>query len=685
MKIKKLENKIESFVLDRKDKFLDAFRTGKDYVVFDFAELIKFDPDLDAVLRRPEQVIEIIEKKGSPGKGGVLSYPRVKNKGRKTIKVRIKNLPSDVEKRVRNIDVKDENHLISVRGVVKYISNTIPTTYEALYVCKNCGHEVSVKQSREKLLKKPGRCKECGKKDWKLINENKINTQGLVIEEPPGAVETEQPRDIPILLKRDLVLPNLEKGITAGSKVRVDGIVKFVRKKMEGKGWKTKHFSKKLVPVWVEPLETTYSGIKISDEDIDKIKKEVKSDNLFEKLRKSIVPSIAGYPMIKEAIALQVFGGVSKEVKDGNDFRGDIHILLVGDPGVGKSSFCRYVKKLAPKSASASGGSGTTRTGLTASAVREETSGEWGLEAGAMVLANKGVAVIDELDKMGDRERNSLHEAMANQEVTINKADIHTTLPAKASVLASANPEEGRFSLYNPKAEQINLNPALVSRFDLAFPIMLKPDKKKDTKVADKILDITSKPSKGRAPFSTEFLRKYITYAKKIRPKVTEEVHEKMRDYYVEIRTQASGGDEDVQPIPITPRQLEAMIRLSEASARARLSKKVSVQDFKRAKMVIEKYRKDMGIKHMVGDTEVYDMSSVEVGTESEKIAKKKRMKRIIRNLEKSSEDNLVLESDILDNALEYMDRGSAEELLRKLKSSGFCYEPRHNMVKILK
>jgi len=295
------------------------------------------------------------------------------------------------------------------------------------------------------------------------------------------------------------------------------------------------------------------------------------------------MPTHQGDEDIKLAIALQMFGGVRKQLPDGSVKRGDSHIMLVGDPGTNKSGLLKYAKKLAPRSIYTSGKS-SSGVGLTAAAVRDDFGGGgWTLEGGAMVRANNGTACIDEFDKMGEEDRGSMFEALAEQEISVSKAGINATLPARTRVLAAANPETGRFDKMAPIAEQINLDPALISRFDLIFIVTDEVDEEKDAEIAEMInttakvggmiardghADVDEKEDVEPA-IDEEVMRAYVAYARQeYTPVPTDAANERVKEFYVKMRSKGSSEDD---PVPVTARKMEALHRLAEASARIRL------------------------------------------------------------------------------------------------------------------
>jgi replicative DNA helicase Mcm len=242
---------------------------------------------------------------------------------------------------------------------------------------------------------------------------------------------------------------------------------------------------------------------------------------ILKKLANSVAPSVWGYDEIKQSLVLQLFGGVEKQRKGGAKTRGDIHILLIGDPGVAKSVTLGYMARLSPKGRYVVGKS-ASGAGLTATVVKDDYMKGWSLEAGAMVLANRGLVCIDELEKMDPQDRSAMHEAMEQQTVTISKASVQATLKAATSVLAAANPKFGVFDPYQGIAQQIDLPPTLLNRFDMIFTLRDLPNLERDEKIATHILENAQEENK--TIIEVELFRKYVAYSKqKIKPKLTED------------------------------------------------------------------------------------------------------------------------------------------------------------------
>ena len=376
------------------------------------------------------------------------------------------------------------------------------------------------------------------------------------------------------------------------------------------------------------------------------------------------------------------------------------HNFVANDVFVHNSQLLRYVHRIAPRSVYTTG-KGTTTAGLTATAVRDEIDGRWTLEAGALVLADKGIALVDEIDKMRREDRSALHEALEQQTVSIAKAGINAILRARCALLAAANPKHGRFNRYEPLVEQIDLSPTLLSRFDLIFILTDEPDEKKDELLARHVLDVhelgerleqskvnpinpsivEAKAEKIKPAIEPELLRKYIAYAKKtVFPVLTKEAKDKIVEFYKSLRAMAKSDEHE--SIPITARQLEALIRLAEASARVRLSNEVTVEDAERAIRIFKKSLEQIAIDPETGKIDIDYAFTGTSATQRDRIA---IIKRIIEELEKEHERGAP-EEEILRRAEERgISREKAEEILSKLRQKGEIYSPRYGYYRVVK
>ena len=529
---------------------------------------------------------------------------------KRKINLRLINLPNDSLVDVRKLRENHLGKLVSVQGLAKKVSSVKPRMTYAKFTCSRCGAVIWEPQSGL-YLREPLACPNpngaCNKGVNRFILDSKachyIDTQKIEIQESPeGLRGGQQPEKISGFVEDDIA------GIlTPGNRITLNAIVRPVEKSERDK---TTIFEIYLDVLSIEFEQHEYDKLDITEEDERNIISTSKDPMLFEHIVKSIAPTIYGMDEVKKAIALQLFGGCHKRMDDGTTIRGDTHILLIGDPGVAKSQILRYMSNLAPRAIFSSGKSASA-AGLTAAAVKDDFGGDgYTLEAGALVLADKGLACIDELDKMSEQDTSSLHEAMESQKISVAKAGITATLQCRCSLLAAANPKYGRFDQESETiSSQINLPPALISRFDLIFVLTDTPEEKLDRKITQFILNvhrrgqalqyasqetlegmdlkaIRENTSNIKPYFDQEFLRKYVAYSKRITPIMKPEAAKLIEDAYMTIRMSGS----DKKTIPITARQLEAYVRLSEASAKMRLSHFVEEQDANRAIQLITYY-----------------------------------------------------------------------------------------------
>ncbi len=650
-------------------ELLENVRKGNDLLVIDFLQLSKFDPEFaELLLEQPEETLAAAELAIKD-----FDLPRQANRSL----IRLKNLPESKRMLIREIRSKHLSKLIWTEGVVRRKSDVRPQVTSVRFECPNCGNVITVLQT-EKKFRDPSRCS-CGRKGkFKELSRELIDAQGIVLEEASEDLEGgEQPKRIDVLLKNDLVSPINEKRSSPGSKVILVGWVSEVPISLREGGKSTK--SELLLEAnYIETIEEDFTTIEISKEEEEQIKALAADPQVYEKLTKSIAPSIYGHEKIKEALLMQFVGGVRKERPDGIITRGDMHVLLVGDPGSGKSQLLKRATKIAPKARYVTG-KGVTGAGLTAAVVKDEFLGGWSLEAGALVLSNRGFVMIDELDKMNNEDRSAMHEALEQQTESISKANIQATLRAETTVLAAGNPKLGRFNLMEPIAPQIELPPTLLNRFDLIFPIKDLPDKVKDEKMARHILGLHQDPSLTEPEVQTDLLRKFIAYVRrKVMPKITDQALDEIKNYYVKMRSQGEIEGQAARPIPITARQLEALVRLSEASAKIRMSDKVTRQDARKAIELLE-YCLDQVARDESGRIDIDTITTTISATQRNKIIV---VKDAIAKLEDQIGKTIPVE-DIVNIAKDHdIDREDVEDAIEKLKRDGDLFEPKRGFIR---
>lgn len=775
-------------ILDRKDYALKRKDIYDNYpdkrsLTVSYADIDAYNADLAMfILDHPDRCLAIGKKvlRNSMSAGWDQNA---------SLNLRITGLPRDARVEIRQLRAKHLGKMVSVEGLVRKATTVKPRMTNALFRCARCETEIWETQSGTNL-REPMMCTNlegsCNKAATRFILDDSaslyVDTQKVEIQEnPEGLRGGAQPERLTGFLEDDVA-----GTVTPGNRIVLNGIIRSAQKAERDKSTIFEIFMDVLS---IEFEQHEYDEIQITEEDEEKILEMSRRPDFFDNVIRSISPTIYGLEMEKEAIALQLFGGSHKEMDDGTIIRGDMHILMVGDPGVAKSQLLRYMGMLAPRGIYASGKSASAaglcvhgdtiinlesedtriedyvrskmdspeeyRDGIwrqkvdgerilsfseqgiirllpvtyvwkirtpdklvrittddgdvliltpetkiqamhgsrfdwieskdvtgndsvsicvgeprrmrmirvrsvehltddlpefvydltvepahsflgngfvvhnTAAAVKDDFGdGRWTLEAGALVLADKGLACVDELDKMSTQDRSSLHEAMESQKISVAKAGITATLQCRCSMLAAANPKHGRFEERGSIADQIDLPPALLSRFDMIFVLTDKPETKKDRNITNHILKahrrgqvrrndsveagiaekIMGETSDIKPVYDVEILRKYVAYSKRIVPVLSDEATSMIEESYLGIRKQGEGEN---SAIPITARQLEAFVRLSEASARARLSPTVEVQDAERAIKLVKYY-----LEKIVGTSGgAWDIDGVMAGT----------------------------------------------------------------------
>jgi replicative DNA helicase Mcm len=564
--------------------------------------------------------------------------------------------------------------LVMVEGIVVRSTPVRPMVMQAAFKCKRCGEITPVNQTGQ-FVKAPFVCSNpsCAAKglfDFVQEESSFIDSQDLRMQERP---EDLPPGQLPRTLNAKLVGAEIVDIARPGDHISVVGMVRAFAPARPGVG-KLRTFILFLDVNSIEVLGKEPETAPPSPEDEEKILELAKDPWIHRKIITSIAPSIYGYDHIKEAIMYLLFGGVSKTLPD-ITIRGEINALLVGDPGTAKSQLLQYVSRIAPRGLYTSG-RGTTAAGLTAAVLRERGGGMT-LEAGALVLADKGIACIDEMDKMRPEDRVAIHEAMEQHTVSVAKGGIVATLNARTAILAASNPSLGRYEPHRTVAENISLPVTILSRFDLIFVLRDVPNKDADSKMSEHILEIHRKGlSPVESPIPIELLKKYITYAKGIRPSLTQEATRRLNDFYLAMR---SASDTEGSPVAITARQLESLVRVAEARARTALRKEVTAEDAEAAIAMMNRSLGEVGI----------DLSSFKMDIDIIMTGKPKsvrdRLQIVLSTLMQLEKETGLVEKTVLLNELEEeykVPRGEAERLIGQLLREGTIYEPREGYLK---
>ncbi|KAJ5000140.1 DNA replication licensing factor [Colletotrichum sp. SAR 10_66] len=519
------------------------------------------------------------------------------------IHVRIFDLP--VHYTLRQLRQSHLNCLVRVSGVVTKRTGVFPQLKYVKFDCTKCGITLGPFQQESNVEVKISYCQSCQSRGPFTLNSEKTvyrNYQKLTLQESPGTVPAGRlPRHREVILLWDLI----DKA-KPGEEIEVTGIYQ--------NNYDAQLNNRNGFPVFATILEANnvvkshdqLAGFRMTEEDEQEIRKLSRDPAIIDKIINSIAPSIYGHTDIKTAVALSLFGGVAKVGKGAHQVRGDINVLLLGDPGTAKSQVLKYVEKTAHRAVFATG-QGASAVGLTASVRRDPITSEWTLEGGALVLADKGTCLIDEFDKMNDQDRTSIHEAMEQQTISISKAGIVTTLQARCGIIAAANPIGGRYNSTIPFSANVELTEPILSRFDILCVVRDTVEPSEDERLARFIVgshsrshpassqpaadsmdveqesekqDTQAETQKKEGEIPQELLRKYILYAReRVSPKLYHMDEDKVARLFADMRREslATGA------YPITVRHLEAIIRISEAFCRMRLSEYCSAQDIDRA------------------------------------------------------------------------------------------------------
>nr|AAB94861.1 DNA replication licensing factor [Aspergillus nidulans] len=544
------------------------------------------------------------------------------------IHVRITDLP--IVYTLRQLRQSHLNCLVRVSGVVTRRTGVFPQLKYVMFICQKCNMTLGPYQQESSSEVKVTMCQNCQSRGPFTVSSEKTvyrNYQKLTLQESPGSVPAGRlPRQREVILLADLI-----DSAKPGDEIEITGIYR--------NSYDAQLNNKNGFPVFATIIEANHvikshdqqAGFQLTEEDEREIRALSRDPDIVEKIIRSIAPSIYGHQDVKTAVALSLFGGVRKETQGKMSIRGDINVLLLGDPGTAKSQILKYVEKTAHRAVFATG-QGASAVGLTASVRRDPLTSEWTLEGGALVLADRGTCLIDEFDKMNDQDRTSIHEAMEQQTISISKAGIVTTLQARCAVVAAANPIGGRYNSSAPFSENVQLTEPILSRFDILCVVRDLVDPSEDERLASFVIEShhranPSKPLRDehgnlinadgerideegyridddgiRLPLRPdeiearnaardnddekegeipqELLRKYILYAREhCRPKLYQIDQDKVARLFADMRREslATGA------YPITVRHLEAIMRIAEAFCKMRLSEYCSAQDIDRA------------------------------------------------------------------------------------------------------
>jgi replicative DNA helicase Mcm len=678
------ELKTESAIVNDLEEFLRAFKdrsgnykyfdrinnmmaANSTSLLVDYIDFDTFKPDLaKKITDDPDEMLEAFNK----AVFSVLNeiHPDYAEEISNNIKVRIGNYT--VQKGLREINAEAINKLIGVSGMVVRTSEVKPLAKKIGYRCLSCG-EINEAQLKSLVLKKPLKCKQCSEKELEMdpdtsifIDFQMVRLQELPEDLPAGHL----PHYLEVTVIGDLV-----DQCRPGDRILLTGIVRIEQEQL------FQHVKTSLFKLRMEGNNIEYLGgragdkdnrtmerIEISNEDEKRIFALANKSNSYDILISSYAPHIYGHEVIKEVILLLIVGSVTKILDDGSARRGDINVLLVGDPGTAKSEMLKFAAKIAPRGLYTSG-RGTTAAGLTAAVLRDK-SGIMMLEAGAVVLGDQGLVCIDEFDKIKPEDRSALHEVMEQQTCSVAKGGIVATLNARTSILAAANPLYGKYDPFKNITENINLPIPLLTRFDIVYVIRDTPEREKDNLIASHILEIHRDTERNsQSVIDTDIFSKYLAYSKNMEPKLTVEAIDKIRDYYMKMRNVESEG-----MITVTPRQLEGLVRLATARSKLLLKDYVDSEDAERAIYLIQTMLETAGVDVNTGKVDL----GVLHGKPQSEISKLKLFMEIFNAL--SGQDKNDVEEKTFIQELAQTGRFSeddAKNFINKAMQNGQIYE----------
>ena len=619
----------------------DATKKNLPRVTIDINRMRESDPSLvNMVLKNPLKIIPLMEKKldeiSTGFKSEKVQSNTIQSKKEEKLHLNLQGMLGTHLVSPRGLTAELTNQYVGVQGIVTRISEVRSKLVYSVHYCeetkkgniKEYNDQMKIAESTNTYGQPLNGNFEVGKASGFMnnaipqrdINHNPLtleyghskfkNNQTILLQEPPERTPLGQlPRSVEVVLEGDLV-----DKVKPGDRIQVNGVFKTISTMSTNTSGGVKTV---LIGTNVQELNNDIQQNEFTGEDLKRIRELAKQKNVFDVLANSIAPGIYGHQDIKRALVLQLLGGNETNLEDGTHLRGDINILMIGDPSTAKSQFLRYMLNMAPNAINTTG-KGSTGVGLTAAVVVDRDLGERHLEAGAMVLGDRGIVCIDEFDKMNEVDRVAIHEVMEQQTVTIAKAGIHVSLNARCSVLAAANPIYGQYQSELSASRNIGFPDSLLSRFDLCFIVLDEHSSELDRKISEKVIDnhmftidaakfgddaedkviepeIKLEENKKTTMYekfnprsksdnnnilTKEFLRKYIYYAKsKINPALTREATEYISKSWSNLRERSISDDYKGKTIPVTVRTLESLIRLATAFAKARLSQKVEKQD----------------------------------------------------------------------------------------------------------
>ena len=570
------------------------------------------------------------------------------------------------KKKIKELRARDEIRLLSIKALVKRASDIRPKVVEASFRCP--ANHVQTVHPRNDVIPIPTSCHIDGC-DYRTMEhldsrDRTIDRQWLYIQDP---LEDLTDGGQPAFLRCEVV-EDLCGRVVAGDRVILNGVYRSTPIHKQGQlvAGKDVYFDVR----GIEVNEREFEEVKLTDADIAEIEALSKRGDISTLLRESVAPSILGMELLKQAIVLMLFEGVTRKLSDGVINRGWINVLCVSDPGMAKTKLLRFVASIAPRGVFTNATT-STKVGLIAPIVRDEQTGEYTVQAGAYMIASGGIICIDEVSELDKSEFKYLNEAMEDGEAHITKGGLNITVKTRASQLAACNPVEGSFDLYKPLAEQVKIPESTLSRYDLK--ILLKDDST-EAKDREMISHITKNHMEGTVTdglLTPLLLRKYIAHGRHFNPVLNSDSKKVIDDYYVKIRAEVNTGD----TMKITARQGTACIRLAEARARMRLSNEVNTDDAEFAVTLFDRCLREVTTDPVTGKI---DMSRTD-----HRATRNSMLSVLMRTIKEVGTVNGATE-DAITHAMSKFDPDRVRALIRDLKNEGKLIEPKNGLYKVM-
>lgn len=567
---------------------------GKNRLCVSFAEISKFSPQLaEEILDNPTETLRAFELvcEGKRDKAVVQQF-----------RIRLIDLPNDITKRIRDIRANMLGKIWTFEGIIEAKSDVRPNITSAKFECPSCANIINILQSK-KEFREPSRCG-CGRKGkFRLVSQELTDAFTIRLQELPEQANFDpELKVLNIIFRGDMTESKIEEKIFQGIRVKVSGVLMEID--IEKQGQKLTRLDYLFEANYIEFTENEFFDLNINEQEQKEIEEISRNKDAVHILSQEIYNSIHGYNDVKEALLLQLFGGVSDYSITPKE-RGEIHLLLIGDPGEGKTDFIKLQSKMALKAVEINSKTASD-VGMVGIPEKDEIVGGWTFRVGPVPRANKGVCCIDEFNTLEQENKDILLEPMENGTVSINKASISRKFTAQTSFLIACNPKDGYFDNYKTIYSQFDISQPLMTRIDLSFLFKSSHDEKFEENKAKVILNRKyNKPTS----INSDFIKKYISIAKKINPQLTKDVREEyLPKMYSEFKknTKPYNNDDDAGiKFPISPRYVNIIKRIAEAKARVHLKALVTKEEIDYAMSIIKKSLMQTNVDPATGKIDV--------------------------------------------------------------------------------